>query len=310
MTKCGTFPVATTTCSGEDALKRVCSTTANRFRAVCEAKVLGRAHHDRILPQGFQVPPRLNAWLCSSGGRDPLIPSCLASFSVSPRLEGRCGFQGFFDPFGDDCLRSIPGEALPFGTLAFPSGRLDRRPDGLRSLSLRSDWFGADRGRLRPPPRSDLRREARIPGCVVATDGDPAQDGVRRQDVVVSTIRFGCRSGESNGPIRIGTFSCSPRKGGRFAGPPHEGVVGLGSRGVSCPFTPIPRFDRSSRTIASPSAVAVDAARISSASTTRTGTAGIRIRTDSCSLAWTATRSDDRAHRPTRWSVIHHHAGQ
>jgi len=211
MTKCGTFPVATTTCSGEDALKRVCSTTANRFRAVCEAKVLGRAHHDRILPQGFQVPPRLNAWLCSSGGRDPLIPSCLASFSVSPRLEGRCGFQGFFDPFGDDCLRSIPGEALPFGTLAFPSGRLDRRPDGLRSLSLRSDWFGADRGRLRPPPRSDLRREARIPGCVVATDGDPAQDGVRRQDVVVSTIRFGCRSGESNGPIRIGTLSCSPR---------------------------------------------------------------------------------------------------
>ena len=257
MTKCGTFPVATTTCSGEDALKRVCSTTAGRFRAVCEAKVLGRAHHVRILPQGFQVPPRLNAWLCSSGGRDPLIPSCLASFSVSPRLEGWCGFQGSFDPSGDGCLRSIPGEALPFGTLAFPSGRLDRRPDGLRSLSLRSDWFGADRGRLRPPPRSDLRREARTQGCVVATDGDPAQDGVRRQDVVVSTIRFGCRSGESNGPIRIGTFSCSPRRGGRFAGPPTRASSALEveaflARSLRYP-DPIDRPGRSLRRRRSPS---------------------------------------------------------
>jgi hypothetical protein len=38
--------------------------------------------------------------------------------------------------------------------------------------------------------------------------------------------------------------------------------------------------------------------------------ASIRIRTDSCSLAWTATRFDDRGHRPTRRNVIHHHAGR
>ena len=99
MTKCGTFPVATTTCSGEDAFKRVCSTTAGRFRAVCEAEVLGRAHHVRILPQGFQVPPRLNAWLCSSGGRDPLIPSCLASFLGLPASGRLVWVPGFFRPF-------------------------------------------------------------------------------------------------------------------------------------------------------------------------------------------------------------------
>ena len=154
---------------------------------------------------------------------------------------------------------SVPFQATspPQGVLAFPSDRLDRRSDGPRSIPLRGDWFGLDRGAgIACLPRTDLRREAWILKCVAATDGDPAQYGVRRQDVVVSTIRFGCRSGESSGPTRIGTFSCSWRKGRRFAGSP-SGVAGLESRGVSCQFFAIPRMKRPSSV--SPTAIPASA---------------------------------------------------
>lgn len=151
------------------------------------------------------------------------------------------GSVGAFRPL--EAAASVPFQASPPTRDPRPFRRVDSTADPTH--------FGAshapiglvriDRGRHRlPPTRSDLRREARIPGCVVAIDGDPAQDGVRRQDVVVSTFRFGCRSGESIGPVRIGTFSWSSRKGRRFAGPPHPGVTGLGSRGVSCPYVAIP----------------------------------------------------------------------
>ena len=163
---------------------------------------------------------------------------------------------GAFRPW--ETVVSVPFQATssPFGGPAAPSGRLDRRSDGPRSNSLRWDWFGLDQGMHRLPPRTGLRREAWILKCVAATDGDPAQHGVRRQDVVVSTSRFGCRSGESSGPTRIGTFSCSWRKGRRFAGPP-SGVAGLESRGVSCQFFTIPRMKRPSSI--SPTAIAASA---------------------------------------------------
>ena len=208
----------------------------------------------------------LNGWVCSSGGRDPSIPRCLASSLISPLLEGSCGFWVLFDPgrrlspflfrrrlprSGGSPLRRVDSTADPTGLGAFRSG-------GTGSVRTEAG--------IACSPRTDLRREAWILRCVAATDGDPAQHGVRRQDVAISTIRFGRRSGESNGSIRIGTFSCSSRKGRRFAGPP-SGVTGLESRGVSCQFFVIPRMKR-------PSSVSPTAIPASAGISLRTGRVG------------------------------------
>ena len=152
--------------------------------------------------------------MCSSGGRDPPMPSGSASCPISPRLVGRFVWvPGCCSTHGDGCLRSIPGGVSLSGYS--PIRPVDSTADPTDFGASRSDWTGPEPAGagIACLPRSDLRREARIPGCVVANEGDPAQDGVERQDVVASTIRFGRRSGESNGPIRIGTFSCSSRKG-------------------------------------------------------------------------------------------------
>ena len=117
MTKCGTFPVATTRCSGEDEPTRVFSPAATRFGPACWGKVLRRIHQRSESDRRVSDAPSSEVWVFSSG-RDPLIPSRLAS-SRSPlpgkvRVgSGRCWASG------DGCLRSIPGDLPPWGCTPF-----------------------------------------------------------------------------------------------------------------------------------------------------------------------------------------------
>jgi hypothetical protein len=52
MTKCGTFPVATTRCSGKDACESACGASASQFRAVREEK---RGFSDTFVPFGSML---------------------------------------------------------------------------------------------------------------------------------------------------------------------------------------------------------------------------------------------------------------
>lgn len=58
-----------------------------------------RTHSCRSVPcsrvSGARSP---ECGMCSSGGRDPPMPSGSASFPISPRLEGSCGFPGAVRP--------------------------------------------------------------------------------------------------------------------------------------------------------------------------------------------------------------------
>jgi hypothetical protein len=278
-------------------------------------KVLGRIHQRSESDRRVSDARSSEVWVFS-GGRGPLIPSRLAS-SRSPLLgKVRVG-SGRFWALGDGCLRSIPGDFASAGGARLSVG--STRPPIRRTPTLRrrADWFGADRGRLRLSPHdriSAARRGSRSAWSpLMATRRRTESD-----DRTSSSPPFDSDADPANRMDRPGSAPSRAR---------HEKVEGS----PACPARVSPALEVEAfraRSLQDPDSIddrrrALRRRRTPlrwrsphgpiepfSIRRPRAGMARIRIRTDSCSLAWTATRFDDRVHRPTRRNVIHHHAGR